>query len=36
MTMQTPRAQVAVIEGAVRAVSHLKQKLGNIRILKEE
>jgi hypothetical protein len=36
MTVQTPRAQMAVLEGAVRVVSHLRWKLGKIRIFKEE
>jgi hypothetical protein len=34
--VQTPRAQMAVLEGAVRVVSHLRQKLGMVRIFKEE
>jgi hypothetical protein len=36
VTVQTPRVQTAVLEGAVRVVSHLRQKLGKVRIFKEE
>jgi hypothetical protein len=34
--MQTPCAQVGILKGAVRVVSHLRQKLEKIRIFKEE
>jgi hypothetical protein len=34
--MQTTRAQAVILEGAVRVVSHLRQKLGKIRIFKAE
>jgi hypothetical protein len=36
LTVQTPHAQVAVLEGAVRVVSHLRQRLGKVRVFKEE
>jgi hypothetical protein len=36
VTVQTPHAQTAVLEGAVRVVSHLRQKLEKVRIFKEE
>jgi hypothetical protein len=36
VTVQTPRVQVTVLEGAVWVVSHLRQKLGKVRIFKEE
>jgi hypothetical protein len=34
--VQTPRVQLAILKGAVLVVSHLRQKLGNVRIFKEE
>jgi hypothetical protein len=34
--MQTPREQAVVLEGAVRVVSHLRQKLEKVNIFKEE
>jgi hypothetical protein len=34
--VQTPCAQAAILEGAVQVVSHLRQKQGNVRIVKEE
>jgi hypothetical protein len=34
--VQTPRAQAAIPKGAVQALSHLRQKLGKVRIFKEE
>jgi hypothetical protein len=36
VTVQTPCAQAAVLEGAVRVVSQLRQKLGMVRVFKEE
>jgi hypothetical protein len=33
--VQTPHAQAAILEGAVRVVSHLRQKLGKVRVFKE-
>jgi hypothetical protein len=36
MAVQTPRAQMAVLEGAVWVVSHLRHKLGKVRIFNEE
>jgi hypothetical protein len=36
VTVQTPRAQAVVLKGAVQVVSHLIQKLGKVRIFKEE
>jgi hypothetical protein len=33
---QTPRALAAILEAAVRVVSHRRQKLGKVRIFKEE
>jgi hypothetical protein len=33
--VQTPRAQAAILEGAVRVI-HPRQKFGNVRIFKEE
>jgi hypothetical protein len=36
VTMQTPHVQATILEGAVRVVSHLRQKLGKVRIFKEE
>jgi hypothetical protein len=35
VVVQTPRAQMTVLEGEVRVLSHLRQKLGNVRIFKE-
>jgi hypothetical protein len=34
--MQTPRAQAAILEGAIQVVSHLRQKRGKIRFFKEQ
>jgi hypothetical protein len=36
VTVQTPHTQEPVLEGAVGVVSHLRQKLGKVRIFKEE
>jgi hypothetical protein len=36
VAVQTPNAQMTVLECAVRVVSHLRKKLGNVRIFKEE
>jgi hypothetical protein len=36
VTMQTPHTQEPVLEGVVGVVSHLGQKLGKVRIFKEE
>jgi hypothetical protein len=35
MTVQAPRAQMAALEGAVRVVSHLRQKLGRLEFSKK-
>jgi hypothetical protein len=34
--VQTPRVQAAIPEGVLQTLSHLRQKLGKVRILKEE
>jgi hypothetical protein len=34
--VQTPRAQAVILKGAIRVVSHLRHKLGKIKIFKEE
>jgi hypothetical protein len=36
VTVQTPHVQTAVLEGAVRVISYLRQKLGKIKFFKEE
>jgi hypothetical protein len=36
VTLQTPRAQPAVLKGAIRVVSHLRQELGRLEFFREE
>jgi hypothetical protein len=35
VTVQAPHAQTAVLEGAIRVVSHLRQKLGRLEFFKK-